>query len=224
MGGKPWSLLVGNYTFGSSNEDVTLLTALGIVASHAGGPFLASADPHLLGCSSLADSPDPHDWGAMEQPDLLRWQTLRHSPAAPWIGLALPRVLLRLPYGADTEPVESFQFEEMLSTQVLHQAFLWGNPAFHCALLIARTFSEQGWSMELGYNLQIDDLPAYIFKHQSDSKLQPCAEVCLNDRAMEKILNQGIMPFISHRSSNIVRLARFQSLAEPLKTLAGPWR
>jgi len=53
--------------------------------------------------------------------------------------------------------------------------------------------------------------------------LQPCAEVCLSDKTIEKILNHGIMPFISHRSSNIVRLARFQSVAEPLKTLAGPW-
>jgi type VI secretion system protein ImpC len=104
-----------------------------------------------------------------------------------------------------------------------HEDFLWGNPAFHCALLIARSFTEQGWSMQLGNYLEIDNLPAYILKQNGESRLQPCAEVCLSDNAMEKILNQGIMPFISHRSSNIVRLARFQSVAEPLKALAGPW-
>jgi type VI secretion system protein ImpC len=69
FGGEPWSLLVGNYTFGSSLEDVSLLAALGILASHAGGPFLASADTLLLGCRSLVDSPDPHDWVGMEQQD-----------------------------------------------------------------------------------------------------------------------------------------------------------
>jgi type VI secretion system protein ImpC len=148
----------------------------------------------------------------------------RRSPAASWIGLALPRVLMRLPYGADTEPVEYFQFEEIQSPQERrHQALLCGNPAFYCALLIARSFSERGWSMQLGDYLEIDDLPAYIIEQHGESALQPCAEVCLSDMAMEKILNQGIMPFISHRNSNIVRLARFQSVAEPLKALAGPW-
>jgi type VI secretion system protein ImpC len=66
LGGEFWSVLVGNYTFGSSTEDVSLLALLGILASHAGGPFLASADTRLLGCRSLADSPDPHDWLGME--------------------------------------------------------------------------------------------------------------------------------------------------------------
>jgi len=223
LGGEPWSVLVGNYTFGSSTEDVSLLAALGILASHSGGPFLASADSRLLGCRSLADSPDPHDWVGMEQQDAPQWQMLRHSPAAPWIGLALPRLLMRLPYGPDTEPVEHFEFEEMPPKQEQHQAFLWGNPAFHCALLIARSFMEQGWSMQLGDYLQIDELPAYILKQHGESRLQPCAEICLSDRTVENILNQGIMPFISHRSRNLVRLARFQSLAEPLKALAGPW-
>ena len=222
FGGEPWSLLVGNYTFSTSAEDVALLAALGVVASHAGGPFLAAADPHVLGCRSLVDIPDAHDWLEMEQDVTQRWQALRHSSVASWLGLALPRLLIRLPYGSDTDRVDGFNFEEMTAAPV-HETFLWGNPAFYCALLIARSFTERGWSMQLGDYLQIDELPAYIHKRNGESKLQPCAEVCLSDRTMEKILSLGIMPFISHRSSNIVRLARFQSVAEPLKALAGPW-
>jgi len=222
FGGEPWSILVGNYTFSASAEDVTLLAALGVVASHVGGPFLAAVDPNVLGCRSLVDNPDSHVWLGMEQEEAQRWQALRHSSAASWLGLALPRLLMRLPYGPDTEAVDGFKFEEMTAARE-HESFLWGNPAFYCALLIARSFSERGWSMQLGDYLEIDDLPAYIIKQHGESVLQPCAEVCLSDKAMEKILNQGIMPFISHRSSNIVRLARFQSVAEPLKALAGPW-
>ncbi|MDD1618731.1 MAG: type VI secretion system contractile sheath large subunit [Methylococcaceae bacterium] len=222
FGGEPWSLLVGNYTFSASAEDVTLLAALGVVSSHAGGPFIAAVDPKVLGCHSLVDTPDAHDWLEMKQEAAQRWQALRHSSSAQWLGLALPRLLTRLPYGHDTEAVDGFQFEEKTLAQG-HEDFLWGNPAFYCALLIARSFTERGWSMQLGDYLEIDELPAYIFKQQGESMLQPCAEVCLSDKTMEKILNQGIMPFISHRSSNIVRLARFQSVAEPLKTLAGPW-
>ena len=222
FGGEPWSLMVGNHTFSASAEDVNLLAALGVVASHVGGPFLAAIDPNVLGCRSLVDNPDSHDWLGMEQEVAQRWQALRHSSAASWLGLALPRLLMRLPYGPDTDAVDGFNFEEMTSA-LEHEDFLWGNPAFYCALLIARSFSEQGWAMQLGDYLEIDDLPAYIIKQHDESVLQPCAEVCLSDKTMEKILNQGIMPFISHRRSNIVRLARFQSVAEPLKALAGPW-
>ncbi len=223
LGGKRWSLLIGNYRFGGSAEDVTLLAACGVLASYAGSPFITEVDPGLLGCRLLVKCPDPHDWEELPPETKKRWHALRQSLAAAWIGLALPRILLRLPYGRDTDPVEHFDFEEMLPALEQHQAFLWGNPAFHCALLIGRSFSERGWSMQLGDNLQIDDLPAYILKQHGESLLQPCAEICLSDRAMERILNQGIMPLISHRSSNIVRLARFQSVAEPLKALSGPW-
>ena len=222
FGGEPWSLLVGNYTFSASADDVTLLAVLGVVASHVGGPFLAAVDPKVLGCRSFVDNPDSHDWLGMEQEAVKRWQALRHSSAASWLGLALPRLLIRLPYGPKTDAVDGFNFEEMTAAQV-HEDFLWGNPAFYCAMLIARSFSERGWSMQLGDYLEIDDLPAYIIDKHGEPVLQPCAEVCLSDQAMEKVLNQGIMPFISHRRSNIVRLARFQSVAEPLKALAGPW-
>lgn len=223
FGGELWSLLIGNYRFDGSAVDVMLLSACGVLASHAGGPFIAEADPGLLGCSLLVECSDPHDWEELPPETKKSWHALRQSPVAAWIGLALPRILLRLPYERDTDPVEHFDFEEMPTSQKQHQAFLWGNPAFHCALLMGRSFSERGWSMQLGDNLQIDDLPAYILKQHDESLLQPCAEICLSDRAMERILNQGIMPFISHRSSNIMRLARFQSVAEPLKALSGPW-
>lgn len=141
---------------------------------------------------------------------------------ATWLGLALPRLLMRLPYGRETEELECFDFEEMTPAQG-HEAFLWGNPAFYCALLLARSFSASGWAMQPGDELQIEDLPAYTFQENGESRLQPCAEVCLSENTMVKILDQGLMPFISHRSLNIVRLARFQSLADSAQALAGPW-
>ena len=221
-GGEPWSMLVGNYTFTTDSEDLGLLGKLGILASHAGGPFLGAADPRLLACNSLAESPDPNDWPVLEQQAAQQWQALRRNPAAAWIGLALPRLLMRLPYGADTDPIDSFEFEEMPAKQQ-HEAFLWGNPAFHCALLLARSFTQQGWSMQPGDDLQLDDQPAYIMQQHGESRLHACAEVFLSETAMEKILLQGVMPFISHRNRNIARLARFQSIAEPLKALSGSW-
>lgn len=221
FGGEPWSVVVGNFTFGSSPQDVALLAACGLLAARAGGPFIAAADAGLLGCAALPDA-EPHDGPGMDPAAAKLWSAFRQSPAAPWIGLALPRILLRLPYGRETDPLESFGFEEV-EPPFAHEAFLWGNPAFYCALLLGRSYLENGASMQPGDHLQIDDLPAYIFKQDGNAKLLPCAEVCLSDRAIEKILALGIMPFLSHRSGNSVRLARFQALADPPTALRGFW-
>ena len=224
LGGQPWSLLVGNYTFAKGSVDIALLATLGAIASHSGGPFLAAADPNLLGCRSLGRTPDPKDWKRddAESETQRRWQALRTSSVAPWIGLALPRVMLRLPYGKETDEVERFEFEEMWPERN-HDAYLWGNPAFACALLLATGFQERGWSMQPGDHRDVDELPAHTYQDEGESKMQPCAEENLSERAAEAILSRGVMPLLSFRNRNAVRLVRFQSLADPPAALSGPW-
>jgi type VI secretion system protein ImpC len=220
--GTPWALLVGAYGFGPAEEDLRLLAALGAIAARAGAPFLAAADPALLGCRDLAETPDPNDWQAPDPAAEARWQTLRRTPAATSIGLALPRVLLRLPYGRRTDPIEAFDFEELAGVPD-HEAYLWGNPAFACALLIGQAFQDNGWSLQPGDRLDLADLPAYSYVEDGESRLKPCAEVLLGQRAAEAVLARGVMPLLSHRNANAVRVMRFQSLAEPPAALAGLW-
>ena len=220
---EPWSLLVGNYTFALTDEDADLLAWLGTIASHAGGPFLAAADASVLGCRSIVETPDPHDWqsGAVEA--ATHWAALRRSPVAEWLGLALPRILLRLPYGKQSDPVDTFNFEE-LSAAREHEAYLWGNPAMACALLIGRAFLEKGWEMQPGDERDVGDLPAHVFLEDGEKRLQAGAELYLGERAGEAILARGAMPFLSLRNQNAARLLRFQSLADPPQPLAGTWR
>jgi type VI secretion system protein ImpC len=220
-GGQPWSLLVGSYTFGPGPEEIGLLEALGRFASGAGAPFLAAADPAILGCDSLTDFPDPRDWRPAQE-HAERWLALRKSPAAAWLGLVLPRLLLRLPYGAGGEEIDRFNFEE-LEARPDHGAFLWGNGAFGCARLIAQAFLERGWSMDPGDFLDVDGLPAYVYNDGDERKLKPCAEVLLSERAGTAILEHGIMPLLSYRDRNAARLLRFQSVAAPSTALPGPW-
>jgi type VI secretion system protein ImpC len=221
-GGQPWALLIGDYSFGPDPQDLALLTFLGALGAQAGGPFLAAARCEILGCRSLAETPDPAAWQPLDQETEQRWQTLRASPVAPWLGLALPRLLLRLPYGKQTDPIERFAFEEMASGRD-HEAFLWGNPAFGCALLLSQVFLDSGWSEPLDAYRDLLDLPAYAYQEGGEAKLQPCAEVWLGERAAQVILNRGVMPLLSHRHRNAVRLLRWQSLADPSAALAGPW-
>ena len=221
-GCKPWSMLVGDYTFMPDVESLSLLAALGGISSRASSPFLAAADASILGCSSVTDTPDPRDWKKTDQDAEQAWRTLRQSSVARWIGLAHPRLLLRLPYGKDSDALDYFEFEEVRQPRE-HEAYLWGNPAFACATLIARSYQANGWSMVLGDIMDLDNLPAHTFRDDDETQMMACAEEFLTERAAEAMLDRGVMPLISYRNRNAVRLMRFQSIAEPLKMLAGPW-
>ncbi|MCB1920710.1 MAG: type VI secretion system contractile sheath large subunit [Candidatus Competibacteraceae bacterium] len=220
--GLSWPLLVGDYRFAAGPEDIALLAALGSLAAHAGGPFLAEATPELLGAGSAAALTDPGQWEILATGQEENWQALRGCSVAPWLGLALPRVLLRLPYGRKTDPLEHFEFEEMPSGRDA-EAYLWGNPAFVCARLIAAAFVEKGWDFSPGDVLELEDLPAHIYEEAGERIMQPATEALLGERAMQAMLARGLMPLLGHRQRNAVRLARFQSLTEPVAALAGTW-
>ncbi len=205
-GGEPWHLLAGLYSFGPSDADIGLLAALGLLASQAGGPFIAEGDRTLAGTA--------------DDPALQGWRTLRGSEAAPGIGLAAPRVLLRLPYGKAHDPVVSFAFEEFSGAPV-HEQFLWGNPALAVALLIGRAFTLKGWDFEPGDEREIGDLPAYAYTLDGERELQACAEEYLGEEGGNALLQAGLMPVLSHRHRNAVTVMRMQSVAEPARGLSG---
>lgn len=222
-GGEPWTVLAGNYTFDQTREDAELLGRMAKIAKAAGAPFISAASTHLLGCESLAETPDPDDW--LRKPDTedgLAWEELRKIPEALYLGLALPRFLLRLPYGEDTDPVEQFDFKEKPPVPD-HDDYLWGNPAFACVYLLAQAFSHYGWNLRPGVIRDIEGLPLHIYKEHGESKVKPCAEVVFTEMAVERILDCGIMPLLSFKDQDTIRLARFQSLADPLTSLAGRW-
>jgi type VI secretion system ImpC/EvpB family protein len=203
-GSKGWSALVGLFNFGPSDADIGLLAALGLIGSQGGAPLLAGADLALAGDDENA---------------LARWRALRRSEAAPWIGLAAPRVLLRLPYGKGTDPIEAFAFEEFAGSPA-HDEFLWGSSALATALLIGRGFTARGWDMELGDEREIGDLPAYTFVRDGVREMQACAEHFLPESKLQTLLNAGLIPIASRRDRNAVVVIRFQSVSEPAAPLA----
>ncbi|HTN76143.1 MAG TPA: type VI secretion system contractile sheath large subunit, partial [Pirellulaceae bacterium] len=114
-GTTPWSLIIGDFTITARTNDLTLLGALTAVAQHLRTPVIAAGDSTVLGASSLTAGLDPADWQPLAAESDQYWQALRGSPAAAWVGLVCPRVLLRLPYGQETDEIESFEFEEFVS-------------------------------------------------------------------------------------------------------------
>lgn len=221
-GDPGWSLIVGLFNVGPSAEDLDLLAGLGAVAAQAGGPFVAGAAPALFGCPSIPDLIDPHRWQPLPDDRARGWSDLRHCALAPWIGLVAPRLLLRLPYGKATDPIERFAFEEQGAFPV-HETLTWGSGALAVALLIGQAFTGSGWNLALGQAQDLTDLPAYTFHHDGEPQLQPCAEAWLGEHAGQALLELGLMPLLSHRARPAVRLMRMQSIADPACGLAGGW-
>ncbi len=222
-GAHAYSLIVGDFTFAVSEADLDLLAGLGLLAAHAGAPFVASADQALFGCDNLEKRPDHDAWLELDEAAQQRWQALRGSPVAAWIGLAAPRIVGRLPYGKGTDPTDAFDFTELIPDPD-HEAFLWVNPAFACAQLIAAAFGEDGWSMQPGSVLDLADLPLALYEQAGGSAIKPCAEVYLSESSAQALLDHGVMAFMSYRDRNAVRLAGFRSIATPPAELSGPWQ
>jgi type VI secretion system protein ImpC len=220
QGSEPWAIIVGTYGFGAGEGDGRLLSQIAKIVHRAGAPFLAEASPRVLGCDSLASTQHPREWQASRR--LAGWSELRHLPEAGAVGLALPRFLLRLPYGKKTSPLESFDFEEM-SDPPVHEEYLWGNPAFAVALALAQSFSDAGWEMRPGTAAQLEKLPIHVYERDGATESKPCAEVLLTEEAVERMLDAGLIPLVSFKNRDLVRVVRFQSIADPGRPLAGRW-
>lgn len=200
--GRDWALIAGNYTFRTTAVHAAALRRLGQAAQAANAPFLAEA--------SLPSDGVPEEWAL-----------LRGSPEARWIGLALPRFLLRLPYGANTSPIESFPFEEMPVSE--HANYLWANPAFGCAVLLGQSFTKEGWKMRPDANRTLSGLPLHTYTSDGETQLKPCAEVLMKDKDAEYLMEQGIMPLATMKGQDAALLVRFQSISDPVRALAAKW-
>jgi type VI secretion system protein ImpC len=220
LGRDPWAVVAGLYRFSDEADDVQLLGRMAKIAMAAGAPFVSSADDMILGCKSLAQTPDPDEW--RETDGRQAWDALRALPEARYLGLALPRFLLRLPYGEKTEPLESFPFEEMPGRPV-HEDYLWGNPSLACVCLLGRSFIADGWTFQVGQVMDIKGLPLHVYKDQGESVAAPLAEVVLTEKAAQIILDKGLLLLISYKNGDAIRLALFQSLADPPCRLGGRW-
>lgn len=220
----PQTLLIGDYSFDASRQDLRLLHQLARVARAAGAPFLAAAGPHFAGCESIAETPDPDDWHwrAGEEVALLR-EGLQGSSEAAYVGLALPRFLLRLPYGKDTDPVTSFAFEEF-HAPAGHEQYLWGNSAAICACLLATAYRKCGWALSSGIDSEVTGIPMHEYVWSGEKQVTPCAETLLTDRAMKVLIEKRLMPVLSVRDRDAVQVARLQSIAKPAARLAGRWK
>jgi type VI secretion system protein ImpC len=220
LGGEGWAVLVGAFTFDAAREDLEVLGRLAKIAALHGGAFVAGASPHFVGCDAFALRPDPSDWTRpMSGESTQAWAALRTLAEARHLGLVLPRVLIRQPYGKGSDPIETFAFEE-IGHEPAHESFLWGCGAFVAGHLLTDLFRADGWEMTVGGPGELDELPVFKFVEEGEIKVKPCAEVWLSERTGERVLEQGLMPLLSIKGRGGVRLSNLQSVAQPAGTLS----
>ncbi|MEZ6061542.1 MAG: type VI secretion system contractile sheath large subunit [Planctomycetaceae bacterium] len=222
-GAEPWTLVLGNFEFGLSDDDCRRLGRLASIHKAAGSAFVAGALPEIIGCAGFDAAPDPDDWVQPPSEKTEAWDLVRASSAAKYVGLSLPRILARQPYGRDSNPIESFAFEE-IPDGTQHGAFLWMNSAFGRVCQLGQAFSEAGWDVTAAFNDEIDHLPVFLFDDDGEETVKPCAEASLSLRAAKKIAACGLSVVLSVRDEGKVLMPGLRSLAlDETQHLTGRW-
>ena len=217
---RAWALVLGCYRFADGDEDVADLARIAAVAARAKAPFIAAADDCLAGCTSLLATPDPDEWRAGEVS--AAYVALRAQPSSRWLGLTIPRFLLRLPYGKKTEAIESFPFEELPETPA-HTAYTWGAAPMLVGELLLQAFAREGWHLVGSVAHDVSGFPVHYYREDGETVAKPCAEIPMTERALERLLEAGLIPLASVRDSDVILLPRLQSIASPPTGLAGRW-
>ncbi|MFV0492512.1 MAG: type VI secretion system contractile sheath large subunit [Pseudorhodobacter sp.] len=219
FGGEPYGTLVADYHFDHSPKDVELLAEMSKIAAAAHAPLITGANPTLFQMDSWAELANPRDLTKIFQtPEYASWRSLRESEDSKYVGLAMPRFLGRLPYGAKTEPVEEFAFEE--DTEGADSSkYGWVNAAYAMAVNINRSFKEYGWcsrirGIESGGAVQ--NLPSHVFPSDDGGVDQKCpTEIAISDRREAELARNGMMPLIHRKNSDIAAFIGAQSLHSP---------
>ena len=167
FGGEPFGALIGDFEFTKHPEDIELLDKISHVAAAAHAPFLTAAGPELLSLDNFANLGQPRDIGRVfDNTEYAKWKGFRESEDSRYVGLALPHVLMRLPYGKESKPVEGFNYEENVDGTD-HSKYLWGNAAYALGARLTNSFSLFGWCAAIrgveGGGL-VEGLPSHTFR------------------------------------------------------------
>ena len=222
FGGEPYSAFVGDFEFDAMPEDLYLLEQISHVAAAAHAPFLTAADAGMFGMNNFQEMPRPRDLSKLfDTSDYIRWRSFRQSDDARYVGLTLPRVIGRLPYGAKTTPVEMFNFEEKIDESREGASYLWINAAYELAGRMISAFEDHGWCAAIrgveGGGL-VKSMPVYNYiSHTGEKVLQCPTEVAISDRREKELADLGFIPLVYCKGTDYAAFFAVQSANKPRK-------
>jgi len=212
LGGQPYGCLIGDYEITRHPEDIQLLTNMANVGAAAHAPFLAAASPSLFNWESFTELGGPRDVAKIFDNDAyVAWKDFRKSDDSKYVGLCMPHILMRLPYGKDTSPVEEFDYEEKVDGRD-HKKYLWGNAAFALGARITNAFAMHEWCAAIrgveGGGL-VEGLPAHTFQTDDGDQTVKCpTEIAITDRREAELSKLGFIPLCYYKgTTNAVFMA-----------------
>ncbi len=219
FGGAPFGALLGDYEFGRSSEDIELLERVSQVAASAHAPFLSAASPEMFNIESFTKLDAPRDLGKVfDNTEYAKWKSFRASEDSRYVGLCVPRILMRLPYGKEHKSVEEFAYEEGVDGTD-HGKYLWGNAAYALGARLTNSFAKHGWCAAIrgveGGGL-VEGLPVHNFYTDEGDVAMKCpTEAPITDRREKELADQGFVPLVHCKNTDYAAFFSIQSGQKP---------
>jgi type VI secretion system protein ImpC len=219
FGGSPFGALIGDYEFGKSGQDIELLEKVSQVAAASHAPFLTAASPEMFNLESYTEIDAPRDMSRVfDTTEYAKWKGFRQSEDSRYIGLTCPRILMRLPYGKDTVPVDEFNYEEKVDGTD-HSKYLWANSSWALGARLTNAFAQYGWcacirGVESGG--MVEGLPVHNFQTGEGDVAMKCpTEVPITDRREKELADLGFIPLVHCKNTDYAAFFSVQSAQKP---------
>jgi type VI secretion system protein ImpC len=204
FGGEPVGAIIGNYTFGPSSPDIKLLNNVAAVSAMAHAPFISAAGHEFFNVDSYIELPNLNDVkDIFESPRFTKWRGLRENEDARYLGLTMPRFLLRTPYDPVENPIRNFDYTENVTDN--HESYLWGNTAFLMATRLTDSFAKYRWCPNIIGPLSggaIEDLPVHLYESMGELQAKIPTEILITDRKEFEISEEGFIPLTMRKDSD----------------------
>ncbi len=217
FGGEPVGTIIADYELSPSNVDIKFLNKVASISAMSHAPFIAAAGPKFFGLKSFEGLPDLKDIeDVMSSPQFAAWRGFRKNEDSRYVGLTLPRFLLRAPYDPEDNPISNFVYKENVSKD--HENYLWGNTIYPFASKLTDSFANFRWCTNIigpKSGGEVRDLPVHTFESMGDIEMKIPTEVLVSDRREYELSEQGFIPLIMRKGSNSAAFFAATSAQEP---------
>ena len=217
FGGQPYGAMIGNFDFGPGPQDIKLLQNIASVAAMAHAPFIAAAGPQFFDIDDFNKLPNLKDLKSIfEGPKYIKWQSFRESEDARYIALTMPRFLLRLPYGAESDPIKTFDYEENVVDD--HNKYLWGNAAFTFAGRLTESFAKYRWCANIigpKGGGTVEDLKLHQYDAMGATQTKIPTEVLVSERREFELAEEGFIALTMRKNSDNAAFFSANSVQKP---------
>ncbi|WP_428739511.1 type VI secretion system contractile sheath large subunit [Sulfurimonas sp.] len=217
FGGEPVGTILADYELSPSNVDMKFLTKMASISAMSHAPLISAAGPKFFGLDSFEGLPNLKDLeDVMNSPQFAAWKGFRKNEDSRYVGLTLPRFLLRAPYDPEDNPISKFVYQEDVSAS--HEDYLWGSTVYTLASKLTDSFANYRWCTNIIGPMsggEVRDLPVHTFESMGDVEMKIPTEVLVSDRREYELAQEGFIPLVMRKGSNSAAFFAANSAQEP---------